>query len=163
MTMRKLRPDMTRKEAVRAYRQLAADLATAEAETSKERQTAADLFAVIARIGEALGIPMSTPYLCQTVEARAVELVAENESLRASLTAAEADLEDFVTEAVEQNCGVPNTHGIRIFSHSFMATYEGWIEFLVQRGRMRRLDPDRELYVFVDELTSSKEAPANPD
>ena len=92
--------------------------------------------------------------------ARAAALAAENESLRARLTAAETDLADFVTEAVEQNCGVPNSHGIRIFSHSFMATYEGWIEFLVQRGEMRRLDEDRELYVFVAELPPSEEAPA---
>lgn len=34
-----------------------------------------ELFAVIARIGETLGIPVSTPNLCRAVESRVSELV----------------------------------------------------------------------------------------
>lgn len=40
-----------------------------------EREAAGELFAVIARIGETLGIPMSTPYLCREIEARVADLV----------------------------------------------------------------------------------------
>lgn len=90
-------------------------------------------------------------------QARAATLATENKSLRESLDAANASLEDFITDAVTQNCAIPNGLGMNIFSHSFIATYENWIEFLVQRGQMRRLYPHRELYVFVDDLPPAEE------
>ena len=40
-----------------------------------EREVAGELFAVVARIGELLDIPLSTPYLCREVETAVKELV----------------------------------------------------------------------------------------
>lgn len=57
-------------------RALMARVEAAEAEAQRLSSEAGELFAVIAQIGEILGIPMSTPYLCETVKTRVAELEA---------------------------------------------------------------------------------------
>ena len=62
-----------------AIDELAAALAraeAAEAEAQRLSSEAGELFAVIAQSGETMGIPLSTPNLCQTVKARVAELEA---------------------------------------------------------------------------------------
>lgn len=116
-----------------------------------------NLFAAETRADALYEYAEETQKRAEAAEAHAATLATENKSLRESLDAANASLEDFITDAVTQNCAIPNGLGMNIFSHSFIATYENWIEFLVQRGQMRRLYPHRELYVFVDDLPPAEE------
>ena len=71
----------------------AAALARAEADEARalaEHQAAADLLAVIARIGECLGIPYSKPDLCHAVEAEVKRLRGRVAELEAALDAERA-------------------------------------------------------------------------
>lgn len=90
-------------------------------------------------------------------EQAAVEaIIAERDALREQVATLQDELADFVAEAVQQDCWTHQPGEPRLFSHSFMATHKGWIDFLVQRGRMRRLDDERELYVFVEEADKAE-------
>lgn len=74
----------------------AAALARAEAVEARalaEHQAAADLLAVIARIGECLGIPYSKPDLCHAVEAEVKRLRGRMTELEAALDEARGGME----------------------------------------------------------------------